>query len=256
MLKCSKSAICKIILEAEEKCTPLRFPNDFNKPVSSAQFDKTWHQVFAEICFEDVERDNLEAALKNISVISFNYDRCFERFVEIALMGLYGFSHEEAQLKAPKLEVLHPYGVLGRLPGAWPGISQLNFGNHEPNIDLIAVQLSESIRTFTEGTEGEPEINSIQDLIASAENIVFMGFGFHEQNMKLLAPNPYQGSREINVLGTAKGLSRAAKLNVERKIGERFMNARSDKRSDDNAFLFDMTCYEFMTANRHALIAK
>ena len=62
IVKCGKAAIAKIILECENNCNSLKIAT-YGKTMNTRQFDKTWHQIFAEICFEGVEPVQLDDAL-------------------------------------------------------------------------------------------------------------------------------------------------------------------------------------------------
>lgn len=83
ILSLSKAMISRLILGGEYDCAPLR------SPIDNPAFEEMWLQNFAHICFEGVDRSSIAEALGQFSVISFNYDRCFERFLMIALQILY-----------------------------------------------------------------------------------------------------------------------------------------------------------------------
>jgi hypothetical protein len=102
-----------------------------------------------------------------------------------------------------KLKIYHPYGVVGALP--WQDLrTHVSFGGRHRNANLI--DIANQIRTFSERVEGDdPTLTAIRLEVQEAEQIVFLGFGFHELNMKLL--NPETTSKVRRAFGTAKGIS-------------------------------------------------
>jgi hypothetical protein len=102
-----------------------------------------------------------------------------------------------------KLKIYHPYGVVGSLPWQDPR-THVSFGGVRRNANLI--DIANQIRTFTERVEGDdPALATIRLQIQEAEIIVFLGFAFHELNMKLLSPETSSNVRRV--FGTAKGKS-------------------------------------------------
>ena len=110
----AKSAICLIIAEAESKLPKIgdRSLSGWLRRSDKDGHPTSWTQHFSEILFSGVEEDRIESALKEIKIVSFNYDRCIEKFVAIAIQSIYNVPTDRAESLASKLEVLHPYGSL------------------------------------------------------------------------------------------------------------------------------------------------
>lgn len=66
-------------------------------------------------------------------------------------------------------------------------------------------ELAVGIKTFTERVDSDDELEEIRSAVANAETIIFLGFGFHDQNMELLTPSG--STRASRVLATANGMS-------------------------------------------------
>ena len=196
----AKAAIAKIILNKERNCILREQVNEPTREVTA--FDKTWLQEFAQICFEGVEPEGIEEALSRVSIVSFNYDRSLEQFVRIALRDLYSLDEEEAATRAQSLIVTHPCGSLGPLPS--PGVTNtLQFGGSgNPSY----AQIAKNIKTFTEQSVEEEVLSQIRSQVADAETIVFLGFGYHRQNIDLLSPAERPKTAK-QILGTAKDVS-------------------------------------------------
>jgi hypothetical protein len=260
IVACSKAAIAKIVLDCEERCAALS-PLVHGRTIQPTHFDSRWHQILAEKYFEGAElgqaSDQIDEALSRVKFISFNYDRCIEQFLRIALQGLYGLDQDAASKRIQNL-VYYPYGSLGALPGNGSAQEVPFGGRKDENYRLFeAVSSSSSIRTFTEGAVEKKEVDRVKASIAAADTIIFLGFGFHDQNLEILSPELKQRTKVVKILGTAKGLSEAARMDVERKIRRYFYSPEqlmaANITHQHEAFLFDATCWDFMAANRHAL---
>jgi nucleoid DNA-binding protein len=72
------------------------------------------------------------------------------------------------------------------------------------------------LHTFTEQELDVSLTDSIASQISRADTIVFLGFGFHDQNIRLLKSN--ERSKVQRVFATAKGISSADREVVEFEI--------------------------------------
>ena len=81
---------------------------------------------------------------------------------------------------------------------------------------------------------------AIKRSIASADRIVFLGFGFHRQNVELISA---EAQPHCEVLGTAKGLSRDDKEMILEELRIQFeLKAEHDT---EQIKLPDLGCAEF-----------
>jgi hypothetical protein len=84
------------------------------------------------------------------------------------------------------LDITHPYGQVGKLPWQCAAIGRgIEFGERLHGEALLNV--SDEIKTFTEQAHDEAEKQHWQKLIQECEQLVFLGFGFHRQNIELLS---------------------------------------------------------------------
>jgi hypothetical protein len=129
-----------------------------------------------------------------LAVVSFNYDRCFEHFLHRLLMTVYTLPPQETARLVGLVEVYHPYGQIGHLPWQEVGsdVLKLEFGGDLNDSALL--QLTDEVKTFTEGTDPHSsQIEGIRSAIRAAERVIYLGFGFHDQNLQLL-----YGSTPVN----------------------------------------------------------
>ena len=249
----AKLGIVSTILDAEEKsrlnmtARPLKLGHlggsvdlDQLNYRSSTQLD-TWFNHFFKL-FNDSDVVTLRKRLTSINLIIFNYDRCVEHYLYLAIQTHFLISPDEAADIIREMHIFHPYGTVGHLP--WmpkQGRSEsVNFGE-VINPDKL-LTLSSNIKTFSEGaTGGENDVEKIRNSIGTAKLIVFLGYGYLKINQTLLAPGATKPER-LKILGTALGESDNNKYQIiqEMKISFR-VEAHNENQILDNT----ATCAQF-----------
>jgi hypothetical protein len=119
----------------------------------------------------------------SISIITFNYDRSFENFLFDSLINsFYGIKPKQINTEIKRIPIIHIFGSLGSLewennvdnvPYRTSSMS-LNLDKIKNNINIIYEQEESSL------------LKSAIDIISQAKRIFFLGFGFLEENLKLL----------------------------------------------------------------------
>ena len=212
---CGKLAIVCSILEAERTSLLYFDEHDSLEKLHFGKIKNTWYNRFAQLLTENCHKDNIDQIFKNISFIVFNYDRCIEHFLFFSLQNYYGIDQKDAAKIMENLPIYHPYGVVGRLP--WQDlIDCVPFGSNADDKKLLS--LVEQIKTFTERVEDTPSILKIRQAVQFSETIVFLGFAFHPQNMRLIGPTEESTARQI--VATAFGISKADCEIVNKQIFE------------------------------------
>lgn len=183
MARVGKLAIVKAILAAERTSTLWVKPGATDLP---SQADEKWLSALFSIMESGVRASTIELLFRNAAFICFNYDRCVEHFFSFKLANFFRISLQDAQaIVRDHLNIVHPYGTVGGLP--WQGTnSQAEFGDKDLSGRNL-VPLAEGIRTFTERVSETDIVSKMKEMTSSAERVVFLGFGFHSQNMDLLS---------------------------------------------------------------------
>src|SRR6516162_3764670 len=197
IVELGKLAIAHYILDAERR-SPLAGKQ---RSVNIEAANDTWLATFISMALSGLEQRAVSRAFENITIINFNYDRTIETYLYSALQRRGGISSEEAKQCVTGLKVIRPYGSIGKLD--WQEQAGIPYGGHE---NSVAAQVEKNIRTFTEQAQEETVSASINQALGNAEIAIFLGFGFHQQNMKLFEPIP-PGTRKIHALmATTKGI--------------------------------------------------
>lgn len=184
--------------------------------VESVELQTTWYPAFAQLLMSGVSRDNIRDAFKNLTFVIFNYDRLLEQYLWLALQAYFSISGQEAADVLRRVEFIHPYGSLGKLP--W----QTNHPERAVEIGGGNVQdywvVGDRLRTFTEVVKDEVG-QKIKGAMASAKTVLMLGFGFLQQNLDLLEPLPNEANAS-RIIYTAYGMSppnqEAARQELER----------------------------------------
>ncbi|MGA9582742.1 MAG: hypothetical protein WBR13_12320 [Allosphingosinicella sp.] len=175
-----KLAIGSTILAAE-KSSVLVTPG-LGIVLDPDKIQNTWYAAFGRMVMQGVRRSDIRDIFKNLTIVSFNYDRCIEHFLFTALQSYFSVDAKAAAEALSALTVIHPYGSLGSLP--WQeGDIKVPYGVPE-DANLLAI--AGSLKTFTESIESGTA-NVIKEAVASASTLIFLGFGFHPQNVDLLS---------------------------------------------------------------------
>lgn len=210
--RAGKMAIVRAVLEAEASST-LHFDmsNIYNK-IKVSQFEDTWLVKFMRTLVRGVAKENASTVFDNVSFIVFNYDRCIEHLLFYGLQQVFSFSREQAADILSHLEIIHPYGQVADLRTSIDSKGVQYGGEGDPQLVDYYV-LSDEIKTYTEKVDDDKELAPIHREVERAERMVFLGFGFHDQNLALIKPKAPIKRRDI--YATAYGMS-ASDVNVVR----------------------------------------
>lgn len=160
---------------------------------------------------------------KNLSIITFNYDRSLENFL---FQNLYEIlksqlKKEEIVRIIEKIPFIHVYGKSGYLE--WESKKDENsmvpFNNSENYVYELAMKVSKMIEIIYEQRKEKEEIRIAKELITNSNRLLFLGFGYDTLNLKIL------GFPEI--------------LNNQKVFGTAYNNTENERIHIKNLFLTD-----------------
>lgn len=169
--------------------------------LSGEHLAESWYPSFAKILMSQVQVRDIAAAFKNVRFIIFNYDRCFEQYLWLALQSYFNIDGNTAASVLSEVEFLHPYGSLGPLPWQRVDGDTLELGQHRLDDPWV---FADRIRTFTESVNDDVA-DAVQKVMTEAQTIVVLGFGYLDQNVQLITPHTVMAARMA--LSTAYGVS-------------------------------------------------
>lgn len=228
-----KLAIAKAICIAERESKLYVDTNNSYNKLDLSKLEDTWLLKLFRHLQRDVEYDRVERIFENTSFIVFNYDRCLEQFLVWALVLSYGIPSATAAEIVGSAEIYHPYGSLGNLP-EFPktAVGTLAFGESR----YLLQPISERINTYAEQVRDGTELERARDWVVAANQIVFLGFAYHPQNMSVLTPSTDNDIK--HVIGTAMSVSDYDRRLIETDIYEKL----NPQKRHWNIDLTDSTC--------------
>lgn len=203
---CAKLGIAVAILEAESKSLLKVDKRSSNPYMNLKALESTWYSAFFKLLVEGCQLSDLPKRLSSIAIISFNYDRCIEVFLNASFCQYYSIDERAANDILKNLEIYHPYGFIGEpFNKANPPHFEYGIVPHHTQI----INLVDKIKTFTEGTdENKSDIKAIRYLIETTDRLAFIGFAFNRQNLRLLYGNGIRKGRpQAKVYGSSYGIS-------------------------------------------------
>ncbi|MBI1424776.1 MAG: hypothetical protein GC149_15125 [Gammaproteobacteria bacterium] len=240
-----KLGIAQSILEAEKSSSLYVNRREGREMINFDKVENTWYNKFVQLLTENCRVDDLSNNLANLTVISFNYDRCFEHFLYYAIQNYYRVNSTDAAKMLSSLSVYHPYGRVGSLPWQRQEIP-IEFGADPHPQSLL--DISAQIRTFTEGTNPDTSsIDLIRNSVAECDRLIFLGFAFHPMNMNLLSSEGAESAPKVSY-GTALGLS-----NSDRDIVEREIKSLTGNDIKKVELRNDLTCSQLLDEYRRSL---
>ena len=189
---------------------------------------------FFRMLGSDIKAKNVSQIFDNVAFIVFNYDRCLEYFLQNALQLAYNIGRDDAESILDDLNIIHPYGLVAALPRKLVGVP---FGATSANY----AALSDNVKIYTEQHGAADILHAIAEAMFQAQQIAFLGFGYHEQNLDLLTPADPLPLRPV--YGTAKDWSDNDRDEIQGRL-ERMFKTPPPKIIPKSAVVIDtkVTC--------------
>ncbi|MEP3421017.1 MAG: SIR2 family protein [Erythrobacter sp.] len=182
VLAAGKLAIVYYTLQGESKSTMAVEPRASGElPLRGTD---NWLFQLGQLIVKGVPRARAEEAFEKLSIVCFNYDRAIEHYLPWVVQRAFGMTIDEAnELVANRLRIVHPYGVVGRLP--WQGDEEYGavWGDTDP--DNI-VRLSKRIYTASQRANSRQFQSYLRSEMSRGKRLGFLGFGFDPMNVAML----------------------------------------------------------------------
>lgn len=243
-----KLGIVQAILKAEAASPAFRRVQSSLNNIDLSKFSDAWYSSFTKLLTENVRKSEVGSIFDNIEIVNFNYDRCLEHYLPFSLASYYGLESDAIREIMQNLTIHRPYGVAGRLPWQKGDGPSVGFGQGSPQ---QLADVAQQVRTFTERVEEGDELAAMQATMAGADRIIFLGFAFHRQNVKLLAQ---QAQDHTEVMATTFGISKSDKGVIDDELQKafQFQGILNEHRIQ----LADMTCNQFFKEYWRTLTAE
>lgn len=158
-----------------------------------------------------------ELSFKNLSIVTFNYDRSLEFFLLSAMRGAYGVTQGEAEQKLESLKIVHAYGDLGSVFSA--DTRYIPYG--DPVTSQNVRKAAELLKVIPESRDDGPTFLEARETLTQADAVCFLGFGFDKTNLRRLD--------SARTCGPAKpiGINESSRKVVASCLGRTIQEARA-----------------------------
>jgi hypothetical protein len=205
-----KIAIVSEILAAEGK-SALATSRDTGSATLNEQ-NGGWLAHMLSMALAGTQKADLEKLFEKVTFVNFNYDRCLEHYLYEALQQKTAASSAQAGEIVDGLNVIRPYGSLGTLEWQVPRGVAFGYTGHVDPFLLI-----DKIRTYTE-QDALHDATKIDRALRDAELVVILGFGFHKQNLEILALPNFSRTNAAEVLATVVGIHKENLGSISQQI--------------------------------------
>ncbi len=192
--------------------------------------DGTWVNHLIKMLITGIPRSRCAEVFSRITIINFNYDRAIYACLKEGLQDAYALSDGTVCDLMRSLSCFHPYGNLGE----YSFEEAIPMGNcWAPRHDLIS-GAAQNLQVYTETTVASDDLMppALKERLVNSRKILFLGFGFHKQNMALLnvrgMPNQL-GGIEQQVFATLHGVPAPQRVAFQNRIQESFYTNTSNK---------------------------
>lgn len=209
-----KCAIAYCLLNSESRSPLGSMRNEEWLSIQQAlvDCDRSWLSSTFALLHEGIRPSAANSIFSRVSFVTFNYDRCIERYLRLAFRQIMNLSELAADEIADHIPVVHIYGSLGELASSNNNLG-IPFGASTDR----TLEAALSLRTFTEGA-AEGTLERAQALIRDAEQIIFLGFAFDPVNVAALFPQTLQHIPDI--FATCHGVADPERRSFQNAIGD------------------------------------
>jgi hypothetical protein len=216
-----KLAIASSML-AKEKTCDIRLNGEGKLPLSNAE--TYWMNTFCKLLSEESVSEDLDNLFQDVSIITFNYDRCIEHFLAHYISTYFLVDMPRALELSSRIRIMHPYGQVGTYPGrTGTKGAAVPFGAQNDATHLV--NAVEQIHTFMERQTEHALVEFMKAIIAEAHHVVFLGFAFADMNLELIIPETVTVAK--TVFGTVLGLPSPTTLAIDNKLRSQFQTVDS-----------------------------
>jgi hypothetical protein len=163
----AKYLICKILLKLENENRVFH--------VSLLGDQNIWYNNF----FEELKLEDFES----LKIVTFNYDRSLEYFLNEKIRAKYNMSVAEAAKAVKKIEIHHVHGRLPHLPGEKDGENGIPYGFYGRPNDFNNASLKSFASNLKTAFEARDATDRYYKIVSESERVIFLGFGFIKENM-------------------------------------------------------------------------
>lgn len=213
----------------------------FNENIEHPEQD--WYRIFWNKLISGVEKFE-DISFDNFQVITFNYDRSFEFYLYLTVRNLFpkkNISDDQVIALMKTLNVKHVFGRVEDM--IWENgnsFDETNVLRYYNNLHYDYRTLYDKVSEINIINEVKKDTSEFKEIIENSDEVFFLGFGFLEENMKLLGA-PFSRKKDIRYFASGYKLSKE----IRQRIFIRYFNNAMLLRYYDVS-IFDCDCAELL----------
>ena len=174
---------------------------------SRNQQDIKWYEYF----FNLLGSPHNIVRMKQLSIVTFNYDRSLEYFLFNAFMNSYHLDSTQAIDLMKRIPIIHIYGELGL-----PTFFSKDGRDYDTKVDIENIKKCvEGIKIMPEIEDSHSALGDVHKVLSEAGKLIVIGFSYHPVNViRLKLGETYKGK----VVGTVKGMEDGEVLRVRKTL--------------------------------------
>ena len=157
-------------------------------------YEYLWQMLDA--LFEDFLKSKL-------TIITFNYDRSLDYFIQRAIQSNFKKSELETALLCASVPMIHVHGKLGDFADVPYGGQPDDGGSVSEEMVICAAK---GIKVIHEAVDDSLEFSAARQALAAAQRVYYVGFSYDERSMERLG-TPSQAAVNGEVRGCRFGMT-------------------------------------------------
>jgi hypothetical protein len=169
---------------------------------------QNWYTILYNLL--SLESDS--GGIPPLTIVTLNYDRSVEHFLSYYLE--YKCPERflaSGKRKLAKVKIVHAHGSIGR----YDIVPYGEAGKDTSSLHAAA----QSIRIVSDSMESSPDFQEAEQLIGSARNVVFLGFGYNKITLKRLLKRTQLD--QVRLFGTGFKLEKDTRLELQNMFQEK-----------------------------------
>ena len=189
--------------------------------VTERRARRWYHYLFNQMLTEGAFEEN------KLSIITFNFDRSFERALYRTLRATYPGADSASVLKRCRtIPIVHMHGALGALSWLEESPGSRSYGSQNPSFDEVQA-CAKQIQLVSDDMNPET-IERAKALLAAADTVCFLGFSFHPLNLRKLNHDQLTSGKSRQIRATAFKMPNGPRGAVKRRFEKKIVLAARD----------------------------
>jgi hypothetical protein len=188
--------------------------NESEELLFDADRSRSWLHILWQRMIDDCTTVD-DLPVNDVSFIVFNYDRCVEHFLTVAIAERFGLTPEVAWEKVRQIPIVHPHGVIAHYSPSEGhrramGATHACFGSVTSGTSKESSP--QTLRLYWEGSTDNDagDRKKANDILTAANTAYFLGFGFIKQNI-IRVLSSLSSNRGCTLYATCLGMTNAEK---------------------------------------------